>query len=153
MFFFKKRKKNKIKNFQNISVNKKAISEGFEEWERAKKGPIPRSVFVKEDNSINKEMIAPYIGGIMIETYYMSKETYEIFEEKEREIAIYTDIVQKAVDNYIKIEKKYPIIDFSLEKKINYFIMIQKKYLKEKPPIQFYITEFEDLITHKINHK
>lgn len=79
----------------------------------------------------------------------MSKETYDIFEEHEKHIPGEMDIVQKAVDLYVKEHSEYPMLPFDPERRVNYYQLIQDKYLKSAPEIQFYITDLDGLITHK----
>ena len=78
----------------------------------------------------------------------MSKETYDLFEESEKIIALEMDIVQKAVDLYVKEHKELPMLKFDPHHKVNYFQLKQEHCLKEEPKTQFYITDLDGLITH-----
>jgi hypothetical protein len=78
----------------------------------------------------------------------MSKETYDLFEESEKHIPNEMDLVQKAVDLYVKEKKEYPMLKFDPHQRVNYFQLFQDHYLKETPEIQFYITDLDGLITH-----
>ncbi|MEH7072477.1 DUF3939 domain-containing protein [Neobacillus drentensis] len=109
---------------------------------------VYRTILVQEDNSIDFHQLAPLLGGIPSKKFYMSKETYDLFEEHEKEIPIEMDIVQKAVDLFVKEHKEYPMLKFDPHHKVNYFQLKQEKYLKEDPKIQFYITDLDGLITH-----
>lgn len=109
---------------------------------------VYRTILVKEDHSIDFNQLAPILGGIPAKKFYMSKETYDIFEENEKHIPPAMDMVQKAVDQYVKEHKEYPILDFDPERRVNYYQLTQEKFLKKAPDIQFYITDMDGLITH-----
>jgi hypothetical protein len=78
----------------------------------------------------------------------MSKETYDLFEEKDKKIPAEMDKVQKAVDLFVKERKEYPMLRFDPNRRVNYYQLLQEKYLKSAPETQFYITELDGLITH-----
>ncbi|WP_369445737.1 DUF3939 domain-containing protein [Neobacillus sp. BF23-41] len=109
---------------------------------------VYRTILVQEDNRIDFKQLAPLLGGIPSRKFYMSKETYDLFEESEKQIPLEMDIVQKAVDLYVKEHKEFPMLKFDPQHKVNYFQLKQEHYLKEEPKIQFYITDLDGLITH-----
>jgi hypothetical protein len=109
---------------------------------------VYRTILVQEDNSIDFKQLAPILGGMPSKKYYMSKETYDLFEESEKQIAMEIDIVQKAVDFYVKEHKEFPMLKFDPLHKINYFQLKQEHFLKEEPKTQFYLTDLDGLITH-----
>jgi hypothetical protein len=109
---------------------------------------VYRTILVQEDNSIDFNQLAHILGGIPSKKFYMSKETYDLFEESERKIPVEMDIVQKAVDLYVKERKEYPMLRFDPNRRVNYYQLIQDHYLKSAPEIQFYITELDGLISH-----
>lgn len=108
---------------------------------------INRTILIKEDYSIDFEQLAPYIGGIPTRPFYMSKETYEIFEEKEMELPPIIDKVQKAVNLYYKVNNRYPIKPYDSLHRVNYYQLIQGHYLDEKPETDLYFTDYDGLIT------
>ncbi|MGJ7919020.1 AtpZ/AtpI family protein [Neobacillus sp. LXY-4] len=110
---------------------------------------ISRTILVKADNSIDFEKLAPYLKGIPNKPFYMSKETYEIFEEKDKHIPPILDKVQKAVYLFYKATEKYPMMPYDTLHRVNYYQLLQDHYLTEKPDIELYITEYNGLITHK----
>ncbi|EKN70204.1 hypothetical protein BABA_05946 [Neobacillus bataviensis LMG 21833] len=107
-----------------------------------------RTILVQEDNSIDFKQLAPLLGGIPSKKFYMSKETYDLFEDGEKQIPIEMDIVQKAVDLYVKEQKEYPMLKFDPQRRVNYYQLLQEHYLKAAPETQFYITDLDGLITH-----
>lgn len=109
---------------------------------------VYRTIIVQDDNSIDFKQIAKILGGIPSKKFYMSKETYDLFEENEKKIPAEMDLIQKAVDLYVKERKEYPMLRFDPERRVNYYQLIQENYLKSAPETQFYITELDGLITH-----
>ncbi|MCM3767319.1 AtpZ/AtpI family protein [Neobacillus niacini] len=109
---------------------------------------VYRTILVNDDNSIDFTQLAHLLGGIPSKSFYMSKETYDLFEEHEKDIPVEMDMVQKAVDIYVKEQKKYPMLQFDPLHKVNYYQLQQEKYLKFEPKTQFYITDLDGLITH-----
>jgi F0F1-type ATP synthase assembly protein I len=107
-----------------------------------------RTIIVQEDNSIDFKQIEKILGGIPSKKFYMSRETYDLFEENEKKIPAEMDMVQKAVDLYVKDRKEYPMLRFDPERRVNYYQLVQENYLKSAPETQFYITELDGLITH-----
>lgn len=109
---------------------------------------VYRTIIVQDDNSIDFKQLANILGGVPSKKFYMSKETYDLFEENEKKIPSEMDMVQRAVDLYVKERKEYPMLRFDPQRRVNYYQLIQENYLKSAPEIQFYITEMDGLITH-----
>ncbi|WP_164985017.1 DUF3939 domain-containing protein [Ammoniphilus sp. CFH 90114] len=104
---------------------------------------IPFSVLIKDDHEIDYTFLTPYLKAIPRQTYYMSRETYEIFED--RNFAKTIDKIQRAVDDYVDMEGKFPIQDGNPEMKICY--MKLRSYLNDTPSFETYLTADENLIT------
>ncbi|RDU35354.1 hypothetical protein DRW41_18910 [Neobacillus piezotolerans] len=110
---------------------------------------VYRTILVNDDNSIDFSQLVHILGGIPAKKYYMSKETYDFFDETEKDIAAEMDKVQRAVDLYVKDKREYPVLPFDHSRRVNYYQLLQEHYLKEHPKIEFYITDCDGLITHK----
>lgn len=106
---------------------------------------VPFSVLIKEDGAIDYSLLLPFLKAIPRQTYYMSRETYEIFEDQA--FAQMIDHVQRAVDEYVDAEGKFPIMDGNPEMKISYAKL--RPYLKATPTFDTYLTADENLITRK----
>lgn len=109
---------------------------------------VYRSILVKDNNEIDFTLLTKILGGLPSQKFYMSKETYDLFPENEKLIAVEMDLVQKAVDQYVKEQKKFPVLPFDPERRINYYQLLQEHYLRIKPAIQFYLTDLDGMITH-----
>jgi hypothetical protein len=131
-----------------VSATVDDVKRIIREFEQHLPKGINRTVLIGQDNEINFQLLAPVMGGIPQERYYMSRETFEIFQEEDKHIAIWLDVVQKAVDDYITEEKDIPVLPGDNRKKISYTLLQNNYYLKEKPPLDFYLTDLEDMISH-----
>jgi hypothetical protein len=110
---------------------------------------VYRTILVKEDNRIDMEQLAPLLKGMPSRKFYMSKETYDIFTEEEKDLAITIDKVQKAVDLYVKEHKEYPMLPYDPLHRVNYYQLLNAHCLDTQPEIDLYITNYDGLITHK----
>lgn len=129
----------------DLETVKKAVREFAD---KAPKG-ITTRVLVKDDQSIDFDLLKPYLKGIPDKRFYMSKETYEIFEEEDKKIPFYLDMIQNAVDRYIEMYHKVPITPGDPYLKVNYLLLKKNNLIHEIPEIELFITEDENLITHK----
>lgn len=109
---------------------------------------VYRTIVVKDDYSIDFSKLTHILNGIPSKPFYMSKESYDIFEESEKEIPAIMDQVQKAVDTYKKEHQQYPIIPYDSHKKVNYYLLRNEHYLHFQPDVDFYITEYDGIISH-----
>ncbi|WP_160724586.1 DUF3939 domain-containing protein [Bacillus sp. USDA818B3_A] len=143
-----------IIDYPTIDVTLDHVRKAVREFSDNLPKGVFRTILVQEDNSIDFEQLAPHLGGIPNKSFYMSKETYDLFEESEKHIPSEMDIVQKAVDQYVRDKKEFPMLPFDPEHRVNYYLLLQEHYLKKAPAIQFYITDLDGLITHiKTEHK
>lgn len=135
-------------NYPVIEITIERVRKAVREFSDQLPKGVYRTILVKDDNEIDFTQLADILKGIPSEKFYMSKETYDLFEESEKLIPYEMDLVQKAVDQYVKEHKKFPILQFDPERRINYFELIQEHCLKAKPETQFYLTDLDGMITH-----
>jgi len=110
---------------------------------------ITRKSLLLPDGSLELARLSRYLGGVSDQKFYLSKETYEIFEEVDREIPYFLDIVQVAVDDYVEERGKLPVLNNSQCNQVDVRLLKEQHYLKELPPFPLYITDQEMLLTHK----
>ncbi|GHH98595.1 DUF3939 domain-containing protein [Neobacillus kokaensis] len=136
------------KNYPTIDVTLDDVRMSIRKFsEKLPKG-VYRTILVQDDHSIDFHQLAHILGGIPTRKFYMSKETYDLFEEDERHIPPAMDMVQKAVDRYVEERKEFPLLSYDPLRRVNYYQLLQENYLKAAPEIEFYITELDGLITH-----
>ncbi|WP_462409929.1 AtpZ/AtpI family protein [Neobacillus sp. Marseille-QA0830] len=136
------------KQYKVIDVTIDDIRQAVRDFSNHLPKGVYRTILVQDDNSIDFNQLAPFLKGIPSKKYYMSKETYDLFEEEEKQIAAEMDLVQRAVDQYVKEHREYPMLKFDPQHRVNYFQLLQDKYLKNQPQTPFYITDLDGLITH-----
>lgn len=132
-----------------VSASLDDVKRTIREFEQHLPKGINRTVLIGQDNEINFQLLLPILGGVPQEKYYMSRETFEIFPEEDKHIAVWLDVVQRAVDEYITEEKNIPVLPGDTRKKISYTLLQNNYYLKERPPLDFYLTDLEDMISHE----
>ncbi|WP_209124062.1 DUF3939 domain-containing protein [Alkalihalobacillus sp. BA299] len=145
MFWKKKRKKEEEKH-QEIEVTIDEVRQAIKQC--ASDMPIGISLrsLVLDDYSINFELLKSILKGIPKQKFYMSKETFEVFEDAEK--ARTMDKVQVAVDQYIKEKHEIPVIPGDPAFRINYFLI--KEYLHhEEPDYPLYIDPDDRLVSHR----
>lgn len=150
MWFLRKRKK-EDKKYPIKSISYEEIRDAIREYGKNLPDNVPLGVIIQDNLEIDYQLLAPFLKAVPKEKYYMSKETYEIFPEEEKHIAVAVDTIQRAVDQYVDIKKELPVIDDDPYRRVSYHKLEQLKLLDERPNpiIDFYITDEEYLITRK----
>lgn len=144
----KKRKKAESENIPVINATLDDVRQAIRTFSKQLPKGVYRTILVGDDNRIDFKQLIPILGGIPEKNFYMSKETYDLFEEKDKLIPFEMDIVQKAVDQYVREHHKFPVLEYDPLKRINYFDLCQEAYLKSKPQTTFYLTDLDGMITH-----
>ncbi|MFC3746464.1 DUF3939 domain-containing protein [Paenibacillus sp. GCM10012306] len=135
-----------------IVVTLPQIKQAVRQFEADMPDPINRTVLINDDKSIDTSRLKRYLGGVPEQQFFMSRETFEIFEEKDKLIPYYLDMVQSAVDNYISDTGKLPLLEDAWLPEVHYRLLSTERYLKETPPFPLYITEEEMMLTHRAEH-
>ncbi|BCG59568.1 DUF3939 domain-containing protein [Paenibacillus sp. URB8-2] len=147
---FKKFKKEPVPS--QITVTLPDVKQAVRQFELDMPAKINRTVLMKDDKSIDLSRLARYLGGRSEQKFYMSRETFEIFEEGDKDIPYFLDMVQSAVDNYISDTGKLPLREEAALPEVHYHLLSSQRYLKETPPFPLYITEDELMLTHRREH-
>ncbi|RWZ55199.1 DUF3939 domain-containing protein [Halobacillus fulvus] len=143
----KKEKESKPLEVKELSIHD--IRKAVHAFADAKSADVPLSVIIKDDLTLDYELLAPHLQALPDQPFYMSRETYELFEEKDYELAKEIDRVQQAVDAYMKQTGEPPVIDHDPYKRINYYKLERLYLLPERPKRDFYLTNEEFMITYK----
>ncbi|GGF64258.1 hypothetical protein GCM10010912_06630 [Paenibacillus albidus] len=136
----------------HVTVTLPQVRQAVRQFEEEMPHPINRTVLIQEDKSIDLTRLKRYLGGVPRQKFYMSRETYEIFEEADKLVPYYLDLVQSAVDNYISDTGKLPLIEDAWLPEVHYRLLSAESYLKETPPFPLYITDEEMMLTHRPEH-
>jgi len=154
MWWNKKHKHNKQKEPIEVHFPKRDVSihelrQAIHSFTNQMPDGVELQTIINEDLTIHYDLIAPYLKAVPNQTYYMSKETYEVFEEKDYQLAVDLDNVQRAVDQYMKQTNELPVIDGDPRRKVNYFKLEKLGLLTYRPERDFYITSNEFLISYE----
>lgn len=149
MFFRRKRKeqeqKKKEKAMEVISVTIDDVRLAINQFAlNLDKGISLRSI-VSDNHEIDFELLHSYLGGKPDKSFYMSKETYEVFEQPEYPKHI--DFCQIACDQYLLETGEEPVIPGDRSKKVSYFKL--QNYLLQKPPFDLYLDPNDRMVTHR----
>ncbi|AIQ74842.1 MULTISPECIES: DUF3939 domain-containing protein [Paenibacillus] len=136
----------------HVTVTLPQVKQAIRKFEEDMPGPINRTALILEDKRIDMSRLKRYLGGIPERNFYMSRETYEIFEEEDKLVPYYLDLVQAAVDSYISDTGKLPLLEDTWLPEVHYRLLSTESYLKETPPFPLYITDEEMMLTHRAEH-
>jgi hypothetical protein len=140
-----KNKKEKKEELPVIDVSLEEVRQVIKESANTLPIGISMRTFINDDHSIDFSLLKPFLKGIPKQTFYMSKETFEIFEEQE--LAEDIDRVQRAVDQYIYEKEKMPIVVGDPERKLSYFLI--KDYLRQQPNTSLYLDVNDNMVTYR----
>ncbi|MDG5786255.1 DUF3939 domain-containing protein [Evansella sp. AB-P1] len=153
MLFWKKRKNGKkstsgSQNSHNVPI----ISATIDDVRKAvndyastlQKGVSLRSI-VLDNHEIDFDLLHSFLGGKPDKKFYMSKETFEIFENQE--YPKFIDYCQIACDQYFLEKGEEPITPGDPYRKISYYKL--KNYLIEKPPFELFLHKHDRMVTHR----
>lgn len=141
--------KKKEKPQMQVDVSLEQIRIAVMKYEDDMPDSINRLNLVQSDGSLDTNRLTRYLGGISSSKFYLSRETFEIFEEPDKHIPYYLDLVQIAVDDYVNETGKLPIVPGTASQEVDYRILMQGHYLKEQPLIPLYVTNQEMLLSHR----
>lgn len=149
MLFWKK----KQKTHEPVDVSLEQIRNAVMRYEDEMPGSINRLTLVQSDGSLDTNRLTRYLGGESKAKFYLSRETFEIFEEADRHIPYYLDLVQMAVDDYVNETGKLPLVPGSAAQEVDYRMLVQEHFLKELPPIPLYVTDQEMMLSHRPQYR
>lgn len=150
-FHHSKAASKEMHNQQELDVTLGQVKIAILQWEKDMDDKISRTGLLNEDRLIDLTRLRRYLGGVSNQKFYMSRITFEVFEEKDMAIARYLDIVQAAVDDYMDEHANLPIISGSHNRQVHYDRLLQGHYLKERPDIPLFLTTEEFMLTHEPN--
>lgn len=114
---------------------------------------ITYTVLVNEDYTINYKILKPYLPATPTNSFLVTRETLEIFEDSEinKHFVKEIDAVQRAVDLYVVDKETFPIIDGDSDRKISSIKL--RPYLGHELEYDLYISEKHFLVTSKPDPK
>lgn len=145
--FFKNRKKKQEGEERNqaIEVTIERVRQAVNEYADGLKTGISLRSLVQDDHSIDFDLLKGILNGIPNQPFYMSKETFEIFETADLPNEI--DKVQRAVDQYRQENGEEPVIPGDPYGKISYYLI--RHYLSSEPKMELYLDRNDKMVTHR----
>lgn len=141
-------KKEKTKTYPVKDISLQDVRQAIRRYMNNLPDQTPLSVLINDDLTINFHELAPYLEAIPIQTYYMSRETYDIFDENQRHLAEDLDYTQRAVDQYIELTNELPVIHGDPYLKVSYHKLMKRGLITYRPPHEFYIDPKDHLINY-----
>lgn len=142
-----KKKKQRVYPAKDISLHE--LKQGIRQYMNDLPNEVPLSTLINDDLTINYQELAPYLNAIPIQTYYMSKETYDIFDENQHHLAENLDYIQRAVDQYINLTNELPVIHGDPYLKVSYHKLMKRGLITYRPTHEFFIDPKDHLINYK----
>ncbi|WP_026690854.1 DUF3939 domain-containing protein [Alteribacter aurantiacus] len=151
MWFKRKKGGNNRKEKQNVTVRTITIDELQSAINAyANENPdISLRTLVKDNHEVDTDLLVSQLNGRPDRPFYMSKETFELFEDPD--YPKWIDRCQLACDQYVLETDEEPITPGDSTRKVNYLKV--QHYLKEKPPFQLYLHPQDRMVTHKAPEK
>lgn len=141
-----KKQKRRREDVKIVSVRIDDVRHAVNEYARSLEKGISLRNIIGDNNEIDFELLYDYLGGLPDRPFYMSKETFEIFEDEE--YPKYIDMCQVAVDQYVKATGEEPIVEGNPYNKVSYFKL--QDFLPERPPFDLYLHPKDRMVTHRI---
>ncbi|MGJ9385160.1 DUF3939 domain-containing protein [Salipaludibacillus sp. CF4.18] len=153
MFFRKARKENKKKEgeeevvVKDIEATIEEVRTAVNEFALNLDNGISLRSIVLDTHEIDFELLHSYLGGKPNKPFYMSKETFEVFEDPDYPKHI--DHCQIACDQYFLETGEEPIVQGDKTRTISYFKL--KNYLVKNPPFELFLDPNDRMVTHRKN--
>ncbi|MGI1805285.1 DUF3939 domain-containing protein [Exiguobacterium sp. TDN 0502] len=100
-----------------------------------------RTVLLDEEQRIDLKLLESYLKARSTQVFYMSRETFAIMEEADRELIYEMDHVQVAVDQYLHHLKKLPLKAHTKTMQVDCAKLFQEGYLREMPHHSYYLVD------------
>ena len=126
---------------QEIDLTLPQLREAIHEYEQTLPKGVNRTVLLNETQEINMARLKKHLPGKPRQRFYMSKETFHIVPEDEKELVYEMDQVQRALDLYFEQEKKIPFRQFQQTLQLDLTRLREGGYLKVLPKRPYYVVD------------
>lgn len=126
---------------QEVDITLPQLREAIHEYEQTLPKGVNRTVLLDETQEIDLARLKKYLPGKPRQRFYMSKETFHIVPETEREVVYEMDQVQRALDLYFEQEKKLPLRKFQQTLQLDLTRLREGGYLKVLPKRPYYVVD------------
>ncbi|MCD8508573.1 MAG: DUF3939 domain-containing protein [Bacillus sp. (in: Bacteria)] len=143
--FSRWKKEKEKKKVRTIKVTLEEVRKAINDYSTTLPEGISLRSIIKDNNEIDFTFLYDILGGKPDRPFYMSKETFEVYEDQK--YAKYVDVCQVACDQYWLETGIEPLTPGDPYRKINYLKL--QNYLKEKPPFDLYLHPKDQMVTHR----
>lgn len=126
---------------EDIDLTLPQLREAIHEYEQTLPKGVNRTVLLDESQEIDLARLKKHLPGKPRQRFYMSKETFHIVPETEREVVYEMDQVQRALDLYFEQEKKIPLRKFQQTLQLDLTRLREGGYLKVLPKRPYYVVD------------
>lgn len=126
---------------EEIDLTLPQLREAIHEYEQTLPKGVNRTVLLDETQEIDLARLKKHLPGKPRQRFYMSKETFHIVPEDERELVYEMDQVQRALDLYFEQEKKIPFRKFQQTLQLDLTRLREGGYLKVLPKRPYYVVD------------
>lgn len=126
---------------EEIDLTLPQLREAIHEYEQTLPKGVNRTVLLDEAQEIDLARLKKHLPGKPRQRFYMSKETFHIVPEDERELVYEMDQVQRALDLYFEQEKKIPFRKFQQTLQLDLTRLREGGYLKVLPKRPYYVVD------------
>lgn len=126
---------------EEIDLTLPQLREAIHEYEQTLPKGVNRTVLLDEMQEIDLARLKKHLPGKPRQRFYMSKETFHIVPEDERELVYEMDQVQRALDLYFEQEKKIPFRKFQQTLQLDLTRLREGGYLKVLPKRPYYVVD------------
>lgn len=130
---------------QEIDITLPQLRQAIHEYEQTLPKGINRTVLLDDEQEIDTERLKHQLSGIPKQRFFMSKETFHIVPETDRDVIYEMDQVQRALDLYMDQEKKLPLRKFQDTLQLDLMRLRETGYLKVLPKRPYFVVD-ESLI-------
>lgn len=133
--------KEKLTEQEDVDITLPQLREAIHEYEQTLPKGINRTVLLDDTQEIDLDRLKKQLRGKPRQRFYMSKETFHIVPEEEKELVYEMDQVQRALDLYFEQEKKLPLRQFQQTLQLDLTRLREGGYLKVLPKRPYYVVD------------
>lgn len=126
---------------QEIDVTLPQLRQAIHEYEQTLPKGVNRTVLLDDHQEIDTKRLKQQLAGIPKQRFFMSKETFHIVPEDERDVIYEMDQVQRALDLYMDEKKKLPLRKFQNALQLDLMRLREGGYLKTLPKRPYYVVD------------
>ncbi|MBM7097753.1 DUF3939 domain-containing protein [Bacillus sp. H-16] len=152
MWFKRKKGGNNRKKKPNVETKPVTIEEmrsAINQYAKQLNPDVSLRTIVKDNHEVDSDVLIEQLNCKPDRPFYMSKETFEIFEEAD--YPKWIDLCQVACDQYFLEKDEEPVTPGDSTRKVNYLKI--RNYMKDEPPFQLYLHPQDRMVTHRVPEK